>query len=217
MLSPALISLSLSFWLSDWEVYGKHSILSDLQLPVQDHPGPAVSLHQVSLRPAVPGPDDPTAGARSPAGEVCVKGNVCMLWMFLLYLLFKQSEVEEISRCIVSCCFFISLNNFTLIMIPICVILQHRKKLLYGTKQNHTSFVTSINMFNGKRSLNLDDLSLPVVWNRRNQSMLFHSIYTKVSQSDNYTCMFMIHVTHLSFTLIWLLIDRVNVFVAVST
>lgn len=73
--------------LSDWEVYRKHSILSDLQLPVQDHPGPAVSLHQVSLRPAVPRPDDPSAGACSPAGgvSVCLCVWRGLLWRFLIY------------------------------------------------------------------------------------------------------------------------------------
>lgn len=55
---------------SDWEVHREHSVLFDLQLPVQDHPRPAVSMHQVSLRPTVARPDDPSAGACHPAGEV---------------------------------------------------------------------------------------------------------------------------------------------------
>lgn len=76
--------LSLSFCFSDWEVYRKHSILSDLQLSVQDHPRPAVSLHQISFRPAVPGPDDPTAGARNTGGEVCVW--VCVWWRMFIHL-----------------------------------------------------------------------------------------------------------------------------------
>lgn len=74
---------ALSVPLSDWEVHRKHSILSDLQLPVQDHPGSAVSMHQVSLRPAVPRPDDPSAGVRGPAGEVGivhVSSSVITVW-----------------------------------------------------------------------------------------------------------------------------------------
>lgn len=56
--------------LSDWEVHRKHPVLPHLQLPFQDHPCPAVAVHQVPFRPSVPRPDDPPAGARYPAGEV---------------------------------------------------------------------------------------------------------------------------------------------------
>lgn len=61
-----------SLHFSDREVYRKHSFLSHLQLPVQDHPSSAVPVHQVPLRPAVPRSDDPPAGACNPAGKVCV-------------------------------------------------------------------------------------------------------------------------------------------------
>ncbi|RVE67737.1 hypothetical protein OJAV_G00084530 [Oryzias javanicus] len=54
---------------SDREVYRKHAVLPHLQLPFQDHPCPAVPVHQVPLRPSESGPDDPPAGARYPAGE----------------------------------------------------------------------------------------------------------------------------------------------------
>lgn len=63
---------SLVSSLSDREVHRKHSILYDLQLPVKDHPCPAVSLHQVSFRPAVPRSDGPSTGVCNSAGEVSV-------------------------------------------------------------------------------------------------------------------------------------------------
>lgn len=80
---------------SDWEVHRKHSVLYDLQLPVQDHPGPAVSMHQVSLRSTVTGPDDPSAGARRPAREVWERK------CFFSCAVKRKSELERTWRCCV--------------------------------------------------------------------------------------------------------------------
>jgi len=82
--------------LSYWEVHRKHQILPHLQLPLQDHPGPAVSLHQVPLRPAVPGSDDPSAGVRCPAGEVRKRGTVSIYFIGQLItpLLIRKCQLK---------------------------------------------------------------------------------------------------------------------------
>jgi len=55
---------------SDWEVYGEHSFLHRVQLPVKDHPGTAVALYQVQVWTTHQRADCSTPRLRHHSGEV---------------------------------------------------------------------------------------------------------------------------------------------------